>query len=180
MILKQVIGWTEGNPAADGSLAANPPADRRFFMSTGPITMMPGDFQEVVYGIVYARGTSDVNSVTELKKADGLAQSAFDVNFNLPTPPQAPSVSATALDGQVILTWENPPTSNNYLEAYEEFDPLALDPFASVEDRTYFFEGYEVIRYADATDQSWSSDCRLMTWLTVYNGLLTSYQVRLN
>jgi len=147
------IGWTEGNPAADGSLAANPPADRRFFMSTGPITMMPGDFQEVVYGIVYARGTSDVNSVTELKKADGLAQSAFDVNFNLPTPPQAPSVAATALDGQVILTWENPPTSNNYLEAYEEFDPLALDPFASVEDRTYFFEGYEVIRYADATDQ---------------------------
>ncbi|MBX2819521.1 MAG: T9SS type A sorting domain-containing protein, partial [Rhodothermaceae bacterium] len=101
----------------------------------------------------YARGTSEVNSVTELKKADGLAQSAFDVNFNLPTPPQAPTLSATALDGQVILTWENAPTSNNYLEAYEEFDPLALDPFAPVADRTYFFEGYEVIRYADATDQ---------------------------
>ena len=156
------VGWTEANPAADGSLPANAPADRRFVMSTGPFTIVPDDpstpdilenKQEIVYGIVYARGSSNLNSVTELRKADGLAQSAFDVNFNLPVPPAPPQVTVTELDGRVVLEWENAPTSNNYLESYAEFDPFALDPFAPLEDRSYLFEGYEIIRYSDVADQ---------------------------
>ena len=147
------IGWSEINPAGDGTEPPIPADDRRFVMATGPFEIQPGDRQEIVFGIVYGQGSNNLNSVTELKKADGLAQQAFDVNFNLPVPPAQPQVSVTELDGRVVLEWSNSVNSNNYLEQYSEFDPLALDPFAELIDRTYLFEGYEVIRYADVADQ---------------------------
>nr|HPI28740.1 hypothetical protein [Candidatus Neomarinimicrobiota bacterium] len=65
------IGWLDSNPA-----------DRRFFMTTGPFTMEPwvdsdGDgmaefgepgVQEIVAGVIVARGSSNSNSVTTLKE----------------------------------------------------------------------------------------------------------------
>lgn len=56
-------GWYEGPGWPGGPW----PSDRRHLMSTGPITMAPGDTQEVVMGIVIARGTSNINSITELR-----------------------------------------------------------------------------------------------------------------
>ena len=38
-------------------------------MSSGPFTMAPGDTQEVVYAIFMARGSSNIQSVAELKKS---------------------------------------------------------------------------------------------------------------
>ncbi len=57
-------GWYEGDGWPDG-----PPADdRRFLMSSGPFNMMPGDTQEVVYAILMARGSDNIQSVAELKR----------------------------------------------------------------------------------------------------------------
>ena len=142
-------GWSEFNPdPINGSLPAIDPADRRFVMATGPFTINPGDQQEIVFGLIWARGTSNLDSVDKLKQADALAQAAFDVNFELPSPPAAPSVRVTELDGQIILEWDNTPRSNNYLETYREEDPFAPD-----EDKEYIFEGYEIIQYAEVSDQ---------------------------
>ncbi len=141
-------GWSEVNPAGDGSLPAIDPADRRFVLSTGPFTINPGDQQEIVFGLVWALGVDHLDSVNRLRQADALAQAAFDVNFELPQPPAAPTVSVTELDGQIILEWSNSPRSNNYLESYAEEDPFAPD-----DNKSYEFEGYTVYEYADVADQ---------------------------
>lgn len=142
-------GWSEFNPAADGTAPPNTPADRRFVMSTGPFSIEPGDQQEIVFGVVWAIGVDNKNSVTALKQADALAQAAFDVNFEIPSPPSAPQVRVTELNGQVVLEWDNPSRSNNYLESYS-----VPDPFAPDEDKNYEFEGYVVYQFADVADQT--------------------------
>jgi len=43
--------------------------DQRFMMSTGPVTMNPGDTQTIVFAQVIARGTSNLNSITVLRQA---------------------------------------------------------------------------------------------------------------
>lgn len=140
-------GWSERNPAGDGTLPPISAGDRRFVLSTGPFTINPGDQQEIIFGVVWAKGADNWASVETLRQADALAQAAFDVNFELPAPPAAPVLTATQLDGQIILEWENSSRSNNYLESYRESDPFAPD-----ESKDYVFEGYDVLQFADAAD----------------------------
>ena len=148
-------GWTERNP--DPFTNAVPPispGDRRFVMASGPFTINPGDQQEIIFGIVFAIGADNWDSVAKLRQVDAAAQSAFDVNFNLAQPPNPPVVTVTPLDGEVVLEWTNLPNSNNFLDSYSEFDPLAVvDPDAPIEDKTYFFEGYKIYQFADVADQ---------------------------
>ncbi len=138
--------WSECN--SDDAGTAIEAADRRFVMSSGPFTINPNDYQQVVFGIVWAQGENNYDSVQKLKIADELAQAAFDVNFDIPGPPNAPNVTATPLDGRVILEWTNPANANNYLEGYR-----VEDPFASVDNNEYVFEGYTVYQYDNALDQ---------------------------
>ena len=138
--------WSECN--SDGAGTDITAADRRFVMSSGPFTINPGDYQQIVFGIVWARGTNNFNSVQKMKQADALAQAAFDINFQLPSPPAGPVVVATPLDGQVVLEWSNSARSNNYLESY-----TAEDPFASADNNLYEFEGYEIVQYDNTLDE---------------------------
>ena len=137
--------WSECN--SDGVGTDIVAADRRFFISTGPFTINPGDYQQIVFGIVWALGTSNFNSVTRMKQADGLAQAAFDIDFVVPSPPAPPIVTATPNDRSVILEWTNSPRSNNFLESYQ-----VEDPFTASDDDDYVFEGYDVIQYENALD----------------------------
>ncbi len=57
------IGWYEGAGWPGGP----DPADRRVFVSSGPFYFAVGDTQEVVYAIIMARGSDNINSVKVLK-----------------------------------------------------------------------------------------------------------------
>jgi hypothetical protein len=109
------------------------PADRRFFLSSGPITMNPGDVQTVVVAIVVGQCGSNLNSIKALTFNDDAAQNAYDVGFDLaklpPTGPPSPPVTATRDHGQVTLTWD---TSS-------ESAPLPAG---------YTFEGYNIYQGA--------------------------------
>ncbi len=59
--------WSELNVDHQGT--SRTPADRRFVLSTGPFAMQPGDEQEIVFAIVWARGDDHLNSVRRLKSA---------------------------------------------------------------------------------------------------------------
>ena len=138
--------WSECN--WDGAGSNHEGFDRTFIMGTGPFTIDPGGSQQVAFGIVWARGKDNFDSVQKLKQADRLVQAAYDANFELPAPPSAPLVTATPLDGEVILEWTNAAESNNFFESY-----AAKDPFAPLDNNMYHFEGYEVFQYADEQDQ---------------------------
>ena len=56
-------GWYEGGGWINGPL----PGDRRLYTSTEKFTLAPGDTQEIVIAILLARGTSNLNSITELR-----------------------------------------------------------------------------------------------------------------
>ncbi len=135
-------GWSEFNifPGV-GSPVANAPSDRRFLISTGPFTINPGDEQTLVYGIVWARGGTNLGSVTALGRADNLAQVAFDNNFILPDAPDAPRVAKAEQNREVILTWSYNPTDNNFQNSYRA--PLSV----AGQETFYEFEGFNIFRY---------------------------------
>lgn len=100
-----VVAGDPVNPVAGVDWLDDASDDRRYMMSTGPFNMAPGDTQEVVAAVVVGQGTDRLNSVTELKKVDKIAQQVFDLNFNIPGPPPQPSIWAVPRDGAVQLFW---------------------------------------------------------------------------
>lgn len=159
--------WSEDN--TDGQGGRNTPADRRFIMSTGPFTMQPGDEQEIVFGIVWSQTPDRIGSVKKLKRDDILAQGAFDFDFDIPSPPDAPNLHARELDGKIALSWDYPATSNNYLNRYDAPSPFLLDP--NVSDTTYTFEGFKIFQYASPDD--FPDNGVLVATLDVSNGITT-------
>jgi len=117
-----------GDPVAGtGWLDANP-ADRRLMLCSGPFTMMPGDTQEVVVGIIIGQGTDRLNSVSVLKEYDKAAQAVFDLNFVLPPPPPPPSLLYRAYNEAIDLIWGTEPEGN--VEISEQLN------------QEFHFEGY--------------------------------------
>jgi hypothetical protein len=88
-------GWLDANPN-----------DRRFLLTTGPFDMAPGDTQTVVGAIVIGQGTDRLSSISGLRFFDQSAQLAFDLGFQLPPPPQQPTVTVTEDHGEVSLCWD--------------------------------------------------------------------------
>jgi hypothetical protein len=135
-------GWFE-------STNNNPPADRRFVQSAGPFTLRPGAINNITVGMVFGRSTDGdlYASVEAMKQADTKAQALFDACFKILSPPDAPRLTIQELENELILTIDNPSSSNNYEEGYEELDEINIaDPTV---DRYYRFEGYQIYQLKD-------------------------------
>ena len=138
-------GWFEATPG----LPANPNGDRRFVQSAGPFTLRPGAINNITVGLVYGRSSDGglLASVEAMKQADTKAQALFDACFDILSPPDAPKLTIQELENELILVIENPISSNNYQEAYEEEDEINIsDPTV---DRFYRFEGYQIFQLKD-------------------------------
>ena len=98
-----------GDPVSPGptSWLDTNPADRRFFMSSGPFTMAPGDSQEVVVAVVIGQGNDRLSSISALRFNDEFAQDAFDRDFDLPSPPAQPRVTVSEDHNQITLSWDS-------------------------------------------------------------------------
>jgi len=70
-------GWYEGA----GWTGGTPPGDRRYLITTGPISMAPSDTQEVVVAILINKGSDRLNSLTILKQDAEHYQNLFYKNF---------------------------------------------------------------------------------------------------
>ncbi len=148
------LGWgTGGNPQANWTeqTANNTPNDRRFVQSAGPFILKPGAVNNITVGVVWARsGAGDpFASVETLRRADDKAQALFENCFKVLDGPHAPEVQSQELANEVILMLSNPVNSNNYKEAYEEFDPFIVAPDPNA-DKTYNFQGYQIFQLANA------------------------------
>jgi len=94
-----------GDPVANTGWLDSDPADRRFMINSGPFTMAPGDTQDVVIGIIVGQGNDRIGSVRVMKFFDQTAQIAFDLDFDLPPPPDRPIVALANLDRRIRLSW---------------------------------------------------------------------------
>jgi hypothetical protein len=143
--------WTEVS-------SGNPPSDRRFMQSAGPFTLLPGDFNNITVGVVFARAASSdpFASVELVRQADDKAQALFDNCFELISGPDAPEVSIQELENEIILFLKNENNlSSNYQESYLLFDPtipesLNDSTFLNATDRSYAFQGYLIYQLANA------------------------------
>lgn len=168
--IQNADNWTEVT-------AGNPPNDRRFMQSAGPFTLNPGDINNITVGVVWARAENGgaLASVARLQEADDIAQGLFDNCFQIFEGPDAPLVKITELDRELILTLENPSTSNNENESYSRVRPEipmisvnVTEPTVSFgpngdtiitpgsvdtvfNNQTYVFEGYKIYQVKSAT-----------------------------
>ena len=99
------------------STAENPPSDIRMLTSAGPFTLAAGDTQEIVVGCVIGQGSNRLSSVSVLRFYDQEAQQAYDLGFDVPSPPPAPVVTVAELDRKVLLTWEM--NAENFESSYK-------------------------------------------------------------
>ena len=146
------LGWgTSGIPQQPWTeqTAGNVPYDRRFAQSSGPFVLQPGAVNNITFGVCWARAVSGdpFESVRELRKADDKAQALFDNCFKVLEGPHAPEMSIQEMENELIISLYNEPTSNNYNENYEEFDPFLVnvdnDPSF---DANYRFQGYQIFQ----------------------------------
>lgn len=176
-------GWgTNGQPQLpwDEASSNNTPADRRFVQSAGAFTLAPGAINYVTTGVVWARASAGgpAASVELMRVTDDKAQALFDNCFQVLNGPDAPDITLQELDKEIILYLSNKPTSNNYLERYNEVDPLIapLDPNGTLNlDETFNFEGYQIFQLKDAqvtTADLYDADkARLIAQCDVKNGV---------
>ncbi len=97
--------YMAGDPVAGTGELDAAPADRRFMISTGPITFRPGDSTEIICALIFGQGNDRLESITVMKELDVFAQKLYESGFNPPPPPAKPVVEATVLDGQITLSW---------------------------------------------------------------------------
>lgn len=142
-----VPSWTESG-------VGNDPADRRFLQSAGAFTLEPGAVNTITTGVVWARASQGgpEASVELMRQADDKAQALFDNCFKVLDGPDAPDMDVIELDKEIVLTLSNAETSNNYNEAYQEFDPFINAAAGNnFQDTVFVFQGYQIYQFADAT-----------------------------
>ena len=173
--------WTEEE-------AGNQYGDRRFMQSAGPFTLRPGAVNYITVGIPWARAASGgaFASVELLRTVDDKCQALFDNCFKVIDGPNAPDLTFSELDQEVIFYLSNRPTSNNYGESYDEIDPNiptndTVPP--SDWDRSYTFEGYQIYQLANSTVSVEGLDdpdqARLVAQFDIKNGVsrLINYEL---
>ncbi len=182
------IGWGLGgtpdapftgpqNVAWDEAISGNQPSDRRMLQSAGPFTLEPGALNELTIGIPWARtgAGGSRGSLNKLRVADDICQKLYDNDFELLNGPDAPDVTVTELDAEIILTID--PSEFTIVnqgvrqamntETYREFE-------ANVGD-FYRFEGYLFYQLKDNTVTEADLDnpdrARLIAQCDVANGV---------
>ncbi len=80
--------------------------DRYLLGTFGPLTMAPGDEQEIIFAIIGGQGTSYLNSLAEVKKMLPYTEAIFQAGFkDVPRAPETPKLKAVAMGDKIVLNW---------------------------------------------------------------------------
>jgi hypothetical protein len=97
-----------GDPVTGTGWLDTNPSDRRLAVSSGPITMAPGDMQEIVVAIIIADGASRLSSISLLRSFDDQVQAIFDGGL------EVVGVSGGSRSGLDLRAWPNPGRSAEF------------------------------------------------------------------
>lgn len=125
---------------------------RTFMASTGPFTMEPGAVNDVSFGVIWARSYTGYNysSRADMRKADDMAQTLFENNFQTLEGPHAPKLQIVEMDQKIMIHIYNTAESNNYLEQYGQVDPTIIPSDKLVEDLEEAIESQNPVKIRDA------------------------------
>jgi len=98
-------GWYEGAGWKDGN--SHPPGDRRIYTATEPFTLAEGDTQEIVIAILLAKGTDNINSISELRNLSSKVREFYNAKFPL-------ELKKTSYLPDKFLLYQNYPNPFNY------------------------------------------------------------------
>ncbi len=133
------------------------PGDHRLMVCSGPFNMAPGDTQEIIFAEV-AGGVTDgvdyLNAITFMKTYSAFAKMAFSGKATSFMSYTVPSVSATALQNQIVLKWGEDTTRTNQIENGNYF---------------YGFQGYNVYQFPNITSKF--SDGKLIATFDKVDGI---------
>ena len=74
-----------GDPVTQTGWVNTHPNDQRQMQNTGPFTLRKGEEKEIIVAYVLGIGTDALNSITEARRIDDLAQFFYDNNFDKTT-----------------------------------------------------------------------------------------------
>ena len=97
--------WSEANIDGDGN--QHPPGDRRLAVISGPFRLEPGESTEIVFALPFAQGTSNLDSVTQLRAAAHSTLAAWDTGILAPTRIEAEPLPET-FNLQISPPYPNP------------------------------------------------------------------------
>jgi len=117
--------FVSGDPVSGAGDLDFASADRRFMMTTGPVTFRPGDSTEILAAIVVGQGVDRITSVAAMKYFDKFAQDAYENRFVVVEPPAPPQVTIAVNDSRIALSWTD---------------------FSEINHGTFPFEGYTVLQ----------------------------------
>ena len=136
-------GWSMASTSFPGQ-------DFRTLQATGPLTLLPGQVNELIIGLPWVPDVQYPKPcIEQLQQADDIAQGLFDNCFKLPVGPDAPDLDFIELNNELVMIMTNDSVvSNNAFEAYKE--PVLGAP-KTASDTLYRFEGYRVYQLASSS-----------------------------
>ncbi len=98
-------GWSARNTyPASATFTLATPQDLRMVLSAGPFDLQPGEGQELLFAVVWARGSGNLESVTQLRQAAAQLQGL---------PVELTTFAARADGRDAVLTWATASETNN-------------------------------------------------------------------
>jgi hypothetical protein len=155
-------GWyfdESGWPGLD--TVASPEGDVRMTAGFGHFNLAPYDTQEIILATIGAQDSSNMSSISQLKRKAKIVKFLFGHNFRNVPPIQAPEVHAYPQESKVTLWWEN------NCESYEQVNPALAGQ--GYPDTAYRFQGYIVRQYKDEQ----KTDPRIVKVFDIPDSLLT-------
>lgn len=134
-----------------------PLRDIRFVQNSGPFKLDAGSQETITVGVIFVqppRGSYDVcriNVEQWLAPADDKAQKLYDNCFALTPGPDAPEIKIVEESNKLILSIENPASSNNVGETFRKKD-LSIPVNAA--DSMFKFEGYLIFQVKDPSKKA--------------------------
>ncbi|MFN0157730.1 MAG: hypothetical protein ACKVRP_06620 [Bacteroidota bacterium] len=109
-------------------------ADGDFLYSSGYFPLVAGATERFSLALVYGGGKGGTldNDITDLLRNKKTVQQIYDANYQFPTPPDKPTLTAVADDRKVTLYWDRRAENS-------------IDPVLKVND----FQGYKIYKSTD-------------------------------
>jgi hypothetical protein len=107
--------------------------DGDFIYGSGYFPLRAGETQGFSLALVYGEGGGPDMEITDLLRNRETVQDIYDSDYRFPPAPEKPTLTATAGDGRVVLTWDRRAEKS-------------VDPVLHVND----FEGYKIYKATDS------------------------------